>query len=186
MIIGYARVSTTDQNTDGQEDQLTAAGAERVYVDRGVSGKNANRPQWDELRRHMRAGDVVVAVKLDRIGRSTSNLLDVANELRAAGVDLRILGTPIDTTTPTGTLLFTMLSAVAQFERDLIRERTLDGLAAARARGRTGGRPPALTPGQREIARQAYTTGLQTADELAEAFGIGRSTMYRVLQDADV
>jgi DNA invertase Pin-like site-specific DNA recombinase len=136
--IGYARASTDDQHAEIQVERLVAAGCAKVFCDQGVSGSRASRPEWDKCLAYLREGDVLVAVKLDRFGRSTKHLLEVAADLEARGVGLRCLDQPVDTTTPVGKLQFTILAAVAQFESDLIIERTHDGLKAARARGNMG------------------------------------------------
>ena len=135
MRIGYARVSTREQNTDGQLDALHAAGCERVYVDK-ASGKLARRPEWDRCREQLRRGDALVVTKLDRMGRSVRHLIDVVGELDRQGVELVVLAQGIDTTSPGGRLLFHVLAAMAEFVGDLISENTHEGLAAARARGR--------------------------------------------------
>lgn len=140
MRLGYARVSTAEQHSEGQVSRLEQAGCEKVYADQGASGRNASRPEWDALIASLREGDVLVTTKLDRIGRSVSNLVAVAGHLREAGVDLVVLDQQIDTTTPSGKLIFHVLSAIAEFEADLIRERTLEGLIAARERH--GGKLP--------------------------------------------
>jgi DNA invertase Pin-like site-specific DNA recombinase len=133
--LGYARVSTDDQEPQAQELRLVADGCERVWTDKGASGAKASRPAWDELRRELRPGDTLVAIRLDRIGRSVANLVEVAEALDANAITLRVLDQSIDTSTPTGRLLFHMLAAIAEFERDLIIERTRDGQAVVRAKG---------------------------------------------------
>ncbi|MCU1670871.1 MAG: site-specific recombinase, invertase Pin, partial [Blastococcus sp.] len=138
--IGYGRVSTPDQNADAQHDALDAAGCERVFFDHGVSGKLARRPELDACLDYLRPGDTLVITKLDRLGRSVKNLVDQVLDLGTRNVDLVVISQGIDTTTPAGKLIFHVLAAIAEFERDLILERTLEGLAAARARGRKGGR----------------------------------------------
>src|SRR5216684_1688776 len=130
--IGYARASTRDQHPENQAERLIEAGCDPklVFVDEGASGAKASRPEWDRCLAQLRKGDVLVAVKLDRIGRSIRNLIDVAEMLRERGVDLVILDQAIDTTTPAGRFMFHILAALAEMERELIRERTRDGLAA--------------------------------------------------------
>lgn len=190
---GYARVSTRDQHPEAQQDRLTAAGCrpEHVYVDHGVSGKLASRPEWDKCLAYLREGDVLVTVKLDRIGRSLKNLIEVVDLLKERGVDLIVLDQNIDTTTPTGKLIFHVLAAISEFERDLIRERTMDGLAAARARGHTGGRQPALRPDQRLRARRLYemtdADGRRehTVAEIATILKVSRQTVYRALEESE-
>jgi DNA invertase Pin-like site-specific DNA recombinase len=143
MKIGYARVSTRDQNFDLQVDALKNAGSEKIYKEI-ISGARAERPVLDELLRNIRTGDVLVIWKLDRLGRSLRHLVDLVNVLINEGVDLQSINDPIDTTTPQGRLSFNLFASLAEFERDIIRERTQAGLGAARARGRNGGRPKGL------------------------------------------
>jgi DNA invertase Pin-like site-specific DNA recombinase len=181
--IGYGRVSTLDQHASIQRELLEAAGCERVFLDEGVSGAKASRPELDKCLAYLRPGDVLVVTKLDRLGRSVKNLIELAENLRERGIDLVATQQQIDTTTSTGKLLFTMLAAIAEFERDLIRERTMDGLAAARAEGRVGGRPAAVSQDVLDIALARRARGESTTS-IARALGIGRSTMYRALQEA--
>jgi len=128
--IGYARVSTRDQHPEAQRERLEAAGCTRIYTETGASGARASRPEWDKCLDRLEPGDTLVCTKLDRIGRSVRNLMDVSSLLQERGVDLVCLDQPIDTTSPQGRLFFTILAAFAEFERDLIRERTRDGLVA--------------------------------------------------------
>lgn len=179
-LLGYARVSTADQSTDGQHDDLTAAGCERIFTDT-ASGKLARRPDLDALLDYARPGDVVVITKLDRLGRSVAHLVELIATLGERGVDLRVLHQGIDTTTPGGRLTFHIMAAIAEFERDLISERTRDGLAAARARGRTGGRPRALSGRKLDHARKLRDGGEHTMTEIAELVGCSRATLYRAL-----
>lgn len=177
-LIGYARVSTDDQHPEAQGDALRAAGCERVFVDIGQSGRLARRPELDACLAYLRPGDVLVVTKLDRLGRSVRNLIEQCLDLDTRGVQLRVLHQGIDTTTPAGKLLFHMLAAVAEFERDLIVERTRDGLAAARARGRHGGRPRRLTPEQDALLRERYDAGARIVDLHRLVPGVGRTTIY--------
>jgi DNA invertase Pin-like site-specific DNA recombinase len=142
-LIGYARVSTTDQKAELQVDALTAAGCDRVFTDK-ASGSLASRLQLDRMLDQLRPGDVVVVWRLDRLGRSLKNLIAMVEDLAERGVGFRSLTESIDTTTANGKLFFSIMGALAEFERELIRERTLAGLEAARARGRVGGRPPKI------------------------------------------
>jgi DNA invertase Pin-like site-specific DNA recombinase len=178
--IGYARVSTEEQNLDPQTDQLTAAGCDRVFADK-ASGKLASRPEFDQALDYMRAGDVLVVTKLDRVGRSVGHLVSLMERLDDAGVGLQVLQQAIDTTTPGGRLVFHIFAALAEFERELIRERTLDGLAAARARGRRGGRPSALSERQETLALQMYDSGEHSLQAIADTVGSSRATIYRRL-----
>lgn len=183
MIFGYARVSTTDQDPHLQIDALRLAGVpeEHIYVDH-ASGMKASRPQFDVLMKVLRKDDTLVVWKLDRIGRSHSHLIAVVTELGERGVGFRCLtGVPIDTTTPEGLLMFRIFAALAEFERDLIRERVNAGLAAARARGRTGGRKPRLTEDQAELAQQLYDARQHTVQQIADMFGVPRGTVYGYL-----
>lgn len=191
MKIGYARVSTNDQHPEAQGERLAAAGCERIFTDKGVSGKLARRPQWDACLAQLRPGDVLVCVRLDRIGRSVRHLLDVVTDLGNRGVDLLALDQAIDTTSPAGRMTFTILAAVAEFERDLIVERTMDGLAAARARGRVGGRKRKLSAAQVAHARRLYDeTGpdgkrAHTVEHIGQLLGVDRTTVYRALERAE-
>lgn len=186
--VGYARVSTRDQHPEAQESRLLEAGCERVFTDQGVSGKLATRPQWDECLRYLRPGDALVAVKLDRVGRSMKNLAAVMEQLGERKIDLVILDQAIDTTTSGGRFVFHVFAAIAEFERDLIRERTMDGLAAARARGKVGGSQPKLTPAQIARAQAMYDerdeSGRRcyTVEEIGNTFKVSRPTIYRALE----
>jgi DNA invertase Pin-like site-specific DNA recombinase len=178
--VGYARVSAADQNADAQLDALRAAGCERIFTDR-VSGKLGHRPQLDAMLDHIRSGDVVTITKLDRLGRSVVNLVQLVAELDHRDVDLRVLHQGIDTTTPAGKVTFHVMAAIAEFERALISERTVEGLVAARARGRKGGRRPVLSAAEVAHARQLRAAGKHTMAEIAELVGCSRATLYRVL-----
>lgn len=180
-LIGYARVSTRDQHPESQIDVLNAAGCDRVFVDK-ASGTLARRPELDKVLEYLRSGDSLVITKLDRLGRSVRNLIDLALDLDRRGVSLKVLHQGIDTSTPGGRLFFHIVASIAEFERDLISERTKDGLDAARARGRKGGRRPVLSEEQAAHLREQWNNGQgKTPTELARLFGIGRTTVYRVL-----
>ena len=180
MRIGYARVSTRDQHPDAQADALTAAGCERIFTDT-ASGKLARRPELDQALRTLRAGDQLVVTKLDRLGRSLEHLIELSNQLQTAGVDLVVLDQGIDTSTAVGRMFFQILGAIAEFEHALMSERTMDGLAAARARGRTGGQKPKLGERQARLAREMYEAGELTVAQIAAEFGVTRPTIYRHL-----
>ena len=177
MRFGYARVSTRDQNPDSQHDALAAAGCERVFVDR-ASGKLANRPKWDQLDEQLRAGDELVVTRLSRLARSVHHLTVLAGDLQRRQVDLVVLHQGIDTTTSAGRFLFHVLAAQDEMLADLISEGTLEGLAAARARGRHGGRPTVMTPAKLQVARQMLDAGGHTITEVAATIGVGRGTLY--------
>lgn len=181
-LIGYARVSTTEQDLALQHDALAAAGVVRVFEDRGVSGAKTERPGLDEALRFLRDGDTLVVWKLDRLGRSMTHLLQTVTELEGRGVGFRSLTENIDTTTPTGRLVFHIFGALGQFERDLIRERTSAGLKAAAARGRKGGRPKAATMEKVARARTLIASGL-TVREAAARLKIGKSALYTALAE---
>ena len=180
-LVGYARISTAEQSLALQLDALGAAGAARVFEDRGVSGARAERPGLAEALRYLREGDTLVVWKLDRLGRSMTHLLAVVADLEARGVGFRSLTEAIDTTTPTGRLVFHIFGALGQFERDLIRERTGAGLRAAAARGRKGGRPVAATPEKVARARRLIDQGL-TVREAAARVRVGKSALYAALK----
>jgi DNA invertase Pin-like site-specific DNA recombinase len=177
--IGYARVSTGDQTTDPQTDLLAAAGCDRIFVET-ASGALRDRKELAAALDYMRSGDILVIAKLDRLGRSLSHLIETVALLEARGIGLRSLGEGIDTTTAAGRLLLHVLGAIAEFERALIIERTRAGLAAAKARGRTGGRPPALSP-EKIAAVKALIDSGHSVQAAADAVGVARSTVYRSL-----
>lgn len=174
--IGYARVSTQDQTLDPQLDTLAKAGCERVFTD-VTSGVKARRPGFDDLRQFLRPGDVLVVWKLDRLGRSTKQLIGLVDELTAQGVGLCSLTEQIDTTSASGTFFFQVLAAFAQMERSLVVERTNAGLAAARERGRKGGRPRKMTPKKISMARTLRDQGGLSERQIAEQLGLGKSTV---------
>lgn len=178
-LIGYARVSTDDQTTAPQVDALTAAGCTRIYEET-ASGALRGRTELAACLDYLRAGDVLVIAKLDRLGRSLAHLIDTVAQLDARGIGLRSLGEGIDTTTAAGRLLLHVLGSIAEFERDLIRERTTAGLAAAKKRGRTGGRPVTMTADKVAAAKALIANG-STAAAAAKAVGVGRATLYRHL-----
>ncbi len=180
-LIGYGRVSKRDQNPDSQWDQLTAAGVDELFVDK-ASGAKASRPQLDAALRHCRSGDVLVVTRLDRLGRSTKHLAGLAVDLQQREIGLRVLQQGIDTTTPVGRLFFHILAAIAEFEHELIRERTVEGLTAARARGRSGGRKASLTAAAIAQVQSMYDSGDYTVEQIAKAFKTTRPTIYRSLQ----
>lgn len=179
-LVGYARVSTADQTLAPQTDVLSAAGCEKIFTDHGVSGALRERPGLTAALDYMRAGDLLVVAKLDRAGRSLKNLLALMTLLQERGVGFRSLAEAIDTTTASGRLLLHVLGAIAEFERNIMVERTHAGLAAARARGNVGGRPPALTEDQVAAATALVAAG-RTVAQAAAAVGVGRSTLYRYL-----
>jgi DNA invertase Pin-like site-specific DNA recombinase len=188
MRVGYGRVSTRDQNPDGQRDALAAAGCEEIFVDK-ASGKLASRPELDKaLLIAARAGDQLVVTKLDRLGRSLEHLIALSTQLQTRGVDLVVLDQGIDTSTAIGRMFFQILGAIAEFEHALMSERTRDGLDVARARGRTGGQKPKLTARQAKIAQDMYDElgdderRAHTVQQIADEFGVTRPTIYRHLQ----
>lgn len=176
-------VSTSEQDLALQLDALDAAGVGRVFEDRGVSGAKTERPGLDEALRFLRDGDTLVVWKLDRLGRSMTHLLQTVTELEGRGVGFRSLTENVDTTTPTGRLVFHIFGALSQFERDLIRERTSAGLKAAAARGHKGGRPKAATPEKVARACALIESGL-TVREAATRLKIGKSALYAALAEA--
>jgi DNA invertase Pin-like site-specific DNA recombinase len=186
MKIGYGRVSTRDQNPDAQEDALREAGCDPVFVDK-ASGKLASRPELDKALIAAREGDEFVITKLDRLGRSLKNLIELSEQLDKKGVNLVVLSQGIDTSTPAGRMFFHILGAIAEFERSLIVERTRDGLEAARARGRVGGRKKALRSRQVDLAQRMYDElgpdgkRKHTVQDIADELGVARTTIYRYL-----
>ena len=178
MILGYARVSTEDQHLDAQLAALEAAGAGRVFAEK-ISGSRPARPELERLIDQLRPGDVVVVTKYDRLSRSLQDLLGIVARIQAAGAGFRSLAEDIDTTTPAGRLVFHVFASIAQFERERIAERTREGLAAARRRGRVGGRPPALSPEQRAEVRRLRDDDRRSIAELARLFRVSQNTIRR-------
>jgi len=188
MDIGYARVSTREQNLDLQVDALHRAGCGKIYQE-VVSGAKADRPVLDALLADLRQGDVLVIWKLDRLGRSLRHLVELATALLEKGVGLKSINDPIDTTTSSGRLTFNLFACLSEFERDLIRERTQAGLTAARARGRLGGRPKGLSPEAQKTAWAAETLYRErslSVREIADKLGIAKSTLYEYLRHRGV
>jgi len=179
--LGYGRVSTQDQKLEAQADALKAASVDKVFIEK-VTGTKASRPELDKLREQMREGDTLVITRLDRLGRSTKDLLAISAELAEKGVELEVIEQNINTTSPEGKLFFTMIAAMAEFEHSMMVARTRDGLAAARARGRLGGRKPKLTESQKKQVKKLYDARELTVREIAALFNITPPTVYRALQ----
>ena len=180
-FIGYARVSTADQNLDMQVDALKAAGCHTVFTD-VASGAKADRPGLDEALKYLRKGDTLMVWKLDRLGRTLAHLVKTVDELRDRGVSFRSLtDAGIDTATGTGKLMLNLFASLAEFERDLIRERTKAGLKYAASQGRQGGRRPVITPAKLEMAQQLIAKG-RTVREAAAAIKVGKTPLYEALR----
>ena len=180
MLIGYARVSTNEQNLDLQRDALKKAGCEQIYDDH-VSGTKARRPGLEQTFSHLRPGDTLVVWRLDRLGRSLRHLIDTVTDLQNKGIGFKSLTESIDTTTSGGKLVFHIFGALAEFEREIIRERTQAGLQSARARGRYGGPKHKLTKKQVAIARQLWESKTPVK-EICKTLGISRATFYRYVK----
>lgn len=178
MIIGYARVSTQEQNLDRQIDNLKARGCERIFQEK-ISGTKSHRVELDKMLLTLRSGDVLVIDSFSRLSRSTKDLLDMVEKLNEMGVHLVSLKEQLDSTTATGKLMLTMLSALSQFERDILAERTADGLKAARARGRHGGRPQAGDEATKRKAIALYNSNAMTNQEIARDAGVSIGTLNR-------
>ena len=187
LLIGYARVSTDAQDLTAQRQALAALGVapERTYVDHGLTGSDRGRPGLREALAACRAGDTLVVTKLDRLARSVPDARDIAAELTRRSVRLSLGGAVYDPTDPVGRLLFNVLAMVAEFEADLIRLRTREGMAVARAKGRLRGKQPKLTPRQEAHLVGLHRAGQHSSAELAELFGVARSTVYRALERAE-
>ncbi|PIX18279.1 MAG: resolvase [Deltaproteobacteria bacterium CG_4_8_14_3_um_filter_51_11] len=184
MHVGYARVSTKDQSLSLQLDALQAAKCEEIFKE-VAGGANTGRPVLDDLLSRLRTGDILVVWKLDRLGRNLKHLVELTNELLERRVDLISLNDPIDTTTPQGRLVFNLFASLAEFERDLIRERTRAGLQAARARGRKGGRPFGLPPKAKATAiavETLYNEGKMSIQAICDQLGISKPTLYAYLR----
>jgi DNA invertase Pin-like site-specific DNA recombinase len=180
--IGYGRVSTKDQNSGSQLDELTAAGCAPVFIDQGKSGKLARRPELDKCLAALQAGDTLVITRLSRLARSITNLLVLAKDLREQGIALKVLHQPeLDFDTATGRFLFYILAAVDEFQREIIVENTYEGLAFAKSRGRVGGRKPGLNPTTVKAAHQLVDSGASVA-EVAQTLKVSRATVYRHLE----
>jgi DNA invertase Pin-like site-specific DNA recombinase len=180
MLVGYARVSTQDQNPELQLDALTQAGCEKIFTEK-VSGAQRDRPHLTAALAFMRSGDTLVVWKLDRLARSIHQLIETVELLEQQQIGFRSLTEAIDTTTPSGKLVFHIFAALAEFERSLIQERARAGLAAARARGRIGGRPPALSADDLAAAKALLRDPNITVEQVAERLGVSPSTLYRHL-----
>lgn len=183
MLIGYARVSTIDQDLSAQRSALTTLGVadDAVFVDHGLTGRNRARPGLQQAMAACRSGDTLVVTKLDRLARSLTDARDIADELAGKQVRLNLGGTLYDPNDPIGRLLFNVLAMVAEFEADLIRARTREGMAVARAKGRLRGRQPKLSRAQEAHLVELHRAGGHTTAEIAELFGVARSTVYRAL-----
>ena len=182
MLIGYARVSTYDQNLDLQVDALKDIGCQKIFTDKS-SGKNKERLGLDEALAYAREGDVIVTWKLDRMGRSLKHLVEVITDLESKGIGFTSIQENINTTTSGGKLIFHIFAALAEFESDIIKERTHAGLAAARSRGRNGGRPKALTDQQIKQLRVMSKDNSITVQEICKTFNISKGTYYKYKED---
>lgn len=178
MIIGYARVSTQDQKLDRQLDQLAGYGVEKIFKEK-ITGTKKERPELDRLLEHIRVGDTIIITELSRLSRSTKDLFKLVESIQSKGADIKSLKeTWVDTTSPTGKLMFTIIAGLSQFERDLISQRTKEGLQAARARGRSGGRP---SKNEKVIKRalKLYDGREYSIKEITEMTGVSKATLYR-------
>lgn len=182
MLIGYARTSTQDQNHDLQTDSLKMAGCEKIFTDK-VSGTVSERPGLAKLKEHLRRGDTLVIWRLDRLARSLKDLIEWVAYLEKEGVALKSIKENIDTSTPTGRLVFHIFGALSEFERSLIVERTQAGLQAARARGRKGGRPLSLGKDKREVVLDLYNQKKLTVDKICQMMEISKPTLYKYVKD---
>jgi DNA invertase Pin-like site-specific DNA recombinase len=183
LKLGYARVSTLDQNLALQQDALKEAGCEHIYVEQ-MSGAVTDRPALLDALQYARSGDTLIVWKLDRLARSMKQLIETVEKLRLRGIGFRSLTESIDTTTAQGVLVFHMFSALAEFERALIRERTRAGLKAAKRMGRTGGRPAKLTEDDLDVARTLLANPDITVSDVADRIGVSAATLYRYLPAA--
>lgn len=182
VLIGYARISTDDQNLCLQQDALLEAGCDQVFEDR-MSGAKAERPGLAEALKYARAGDTLVVWRLDRLSRSLKDLIEMVTRLESLDIGLKSLHESIDTSSSTGKLVFHLFGALAEFERNLIRERTRAGLQAARARGHKGGRPKALDPDKQELAVKLYDEKAHTVDQICRMMGISKPTLYKYVEN---
>ena len=181
--IGYARVSTDDQNLDLQRDALTRSGCDTIYEET-ASGKSSSRIELEHCRKALRSGDTLVVWRLDRLGRSLSDLVKIIGDLERDGITFESLSEKIDTGSATGGLMFHVFAALAEFERNVIRERTQAGLAAARARGRAGGRKPKIGDKERREIQALYDAKTVPVTDIAKRYGVSRTTLYKHLDGA--
>jgi DNA invertase Pin-like site-specific DNA recombinase len=182
MKIGYARVSTHDENLDLQKDALEKAGCEKIFVDE-ISGTVAKREGLEKAKEMLRKGDVLIVWRLDRLGRSIRDLIDWVNLLEDEGIGFKSLQESIDTTTSSGKLIFHIFAALAEFERNLIRERTNAGLAAARARGKLGGRKKSLSANEQRRAVEMYKRKNHTVQQICKMMNITKPTLYAYIKE---
>lgn len=182
MLIGYARVSTGEQNLELQEDALSKAGCEKIYSDT-ASGMKSDRPGLATLLKFIRPHDVLVVWRLDRLGRSLSHLLQTVNQLAERQIGFKSLSEAIDTTTSGGVLVLQIFGAIAEFERNLMRERTRAGLNSARARGRLGGRPKTLNPKKVALMRKLYDEKQHTVQEICDIIGVTKPCLYDYIKN---
>lgn len=183
MLIGYARVSTDDQNLNLQRDALQATGCGKIFEDQ-ISGAKAERPGIQAALHFARPGDTLVIWRLDRLSRSLKDLIEMVKHLESKGIGLKSLQESIDTTSSSGMLIFHLFGALAEFERNLTRERTQAGLQAARARGRKGGRPKTLSKDKQALAVQLYNDKKHTVVQICVLMGISRPTLYKYIESA--
>ena len=183
MLVGYARVSTDDQNLNLQRDALDQAGCEQIFKDQ-LSGAKAERPGLHQALQYARTGDTIVVWRLDRLSRSLKDLIEMVTLLESKGIGLKSLQEAIDTSSSSGKLIFHIFGALAEFERNLIRERTQAGLQAARARGRKGGRPKSLNKDKQALAVKLYDEKKHTVDQICEMMGISKPTLYKYIKAA--
>jgi DNA invertase Pin-like site-specific DNA recombinase len=182
LLIGYARVSTTDQTLNLQQDALTKAGCTKIFTDT-ASGANTERKGLDDAISYVRAGDTLVVWRLDRLGRSLQHLIETITALHNRGIGFRSLTEQIDTTTSGGKLIFHIFGALAEFERDLIRERTQAGLQAARSRGQHGGRPKVLSPKKLAMLHALYADRNNSVNDICKTLNISRTSFYRYIKE---
>ena len=181
-LVGYARVSTDDQNLSLQNDALEKAGCEKIYSDT-ISGSKSSRQGLDDLLNYCRTGDVIVVWRLDRLGRSLKDLISIVGKLESKDIALKSLNESIDTSNSSGKLIFHMFAALAEFERNLIRERTNAGLKAAKARGRVGGRPKKLDINKIKLVKALHKSNKHSIVEISELVGVSRPTLYQYLKE---
>ncbi len=183
LFIGYARVSTDDQNLDLQRDALNGAGCNQIFEDQ-ISGAKTDRPGLKEALKYARAGDILVVWRLDRLSRSLKDLIEMVNLLESKSIGLKSIQEVIDTSSNSGKLIFHIFGALSEFERNLIRERTQAGLQAARARGRKGGRPKTLDTDEQVLAVKLYKEKQHTVAKICEMMGISKPTLYKYIEAA--